>query len=137
MNDSTLAIRYIGADQARRFVIQRGDFAFWTGDDFDVNIDAAKVYYDHKTAQKACAALQYQQYKGKPVRTFTLEVTVTLAADEVQAIPLSALVAWLGAAVRIDIENTVFGDGPVKDSFVRARMYMKSIKETKSRRKRF
>jgi hypothetical protein len=136
-NKDTLMVRYTGADHARRFVIQRGDYKFWTGDGWDKILDKAKVYSDHPTAQRACAALQYRQYKGKAVRTFKVEMAITLVADEVETINLGVLASYLSYAMRIDMENSVHGDGPVAGSFVRARVRLKTLEETPPYRRKF
>lgn len=136
-NKDTIMIRYTGSDQARRHVLQRGDYKFWTGDGWDKRLDTAKVYYDHRSAQKACSAIQYKQYKGKEVRTFKVEMAITLVADEVETINLGVLAAYLAGAMRIDMENSVHGDGPVAGSFVKARLRLKTLEETRRHRKVF
>jgi hypothetical protein len=135
--DHTIMIRYTGSDQARRFVLQRGDYTFWTGDGWDKRLGRARVFAHHKAAQKACAALQYRQYKGKPVRTFTVEMAITLVADDVEAVNLGVLASYLSYAMRIDMENSIHGDGPVAGSFVKAQVRLKTLKETKPRRRVF
>lgn len=77
-----LRIRYIGSDFCRMYTIQRGDFKFWTGDGWSLILDKAKVYRDHGSAATAVSALQYQQYKGLPVRAFKMELSIILAADD-------------------------------------------------------
>lgn len=133
----TLMVRYTGADHARRFVIQRGDGKFWTGEGYSKIMDSAKVFTDHKTAQTTCSALQYQKYKGKQMRTFKVEVSIALAADDVGSISPAVLAEYLSKALRIDMENSVHGDGPVEGSFVQARMKLSSLEETEPTRKKF
>jgi hypothetical protein len=135
--DHTLLVRYIGADHARRHVIQRGDGKFWTGEGWSKILDKAKVFVEHKDAQTACAALQYQQYKGKPIRSFKVEVNITLVADEVEEITQEQLTEYLSKSLRLDMENSVHGDGPVEGSFVQARMKLSSLEETEPTRKKF
>jgi len=91
-----LRIRHIGTDSCRLFTIQRGDFKAWTGDSWSKVLDKAKVFHDHGAAATAVAALQYAQYKGLPVRAFK----------------------YIAAALRLDVENNLHGDGPVGGSFV-------------------
>lgn len=136
-NKSSLTIRYIGSDESRMFTIQRGDFAFWTGDGFSRILDKAKVFHDHDSAATAVAALQYRQHKGKPIRAFKLELGIVLAADDVGAISTESLTKWLAEALRLDVENSVFGDGPVEGSFVQARLRLATLEETVSNRKHF
>ncbi|MCE9561225.1 MAG: hypothetical protein K8U57_04145 [Planctomycetes bacterium] len=136
-NPNAVMVRYIGADHARRFVLQRADYRFWTGSEWDKRLDCAKVFNDHRSAQKACAAIQYQQYKGKPARTFKVEMAITLVADEVETINLGVLASYLSYAMRIDMENSVHGDGPVAGSFVQARLRLKTLEETRRYRRRF
>ena len=132
-----LRIRYIGPDFARMFTIQRGDFMYWDGDGWTKILDCAKVFHDHKSAGTTVAALQYQQYKGKPIRSFKLELSITLAADNVSEITQAQLEKFIIAAVQIEVENSVFGDGPVEGSFVQARLLMATLEETVPRRQRF
>jgi len=136
-NKDVIMVRYTGADHARRFVIQRGDFKYWTGDEWDKVLDKAKVFTDHKTAQTTCAALQYQRYKGKPIRAFKVEVNIVLAADEVSEITQEALLKYLSCSLRLDMENSLYGDGPVEGSFVQARMKLSSLQEVEPTRKKF
>jgi len=137
MHKDCLRIRYIGQDHARMFTIQRGDFKYWDGSGWSRILDKAKVFHDHKTAAEAVTALQYQQYKGKPIRAFKLELSIVLAADDVENISQEALANYIIAALRLDVDNGVFGDGPVQGSFVQARLKMATLEETVPRRKRF
>jgi hypothetical protein len=136
-NKYAVTVRYIGADHARRFILQRADYKFWTGAGWSAALDNAKVFYDHGAAAQACAAIQYRQYKGKPLRTFKVELTVTLVADAVEDISRDALARYIAEAVRIDVENTVHGDGPVEGSFVQARLLLKTLEETRRYRRKF
>lgn len=133
-----ITVRYIGSNVAsRRFCIQRGDSKFWAGaDGWTPILDKATIYRIHKDAQAACAALQYALYKGKPVRTFEVAVTVTLVADDVESIGQEQLTRFLAEFVRIDVEN-ISGDGPVEGSFVQLRMRLASLEETRPTRDRF
>jgi hypothetical protein len=130
VNKNVLTIRYIGPDDAHEYVVQRGDKMFWSGFNWVKTIDSAKVFTDHKAAQATVAALMHQRHKGKPSRKFKLNVTVTLTDENVQNIPASSLAAWLHAALRLDIENLIYGDGPTADSYVKARIEMSSFQET-------
>jgi hypothetical protein len=137
-NQAAVMIRYIGADHARRYVLQRGDYKFWTGHGgWSKILDCAKVFYDHGAAQKACAAIQYRQYEGKPLRTFKIELAVTLVADDVADISRESLVKYIAEALRIDVENSVYGDGPVEGSFVQARLRLETLEETRRHRRNF
>lgn len=132
-----ITIRYIGNDDRRLFCLQRGDSRFWAGDHgWSRILDKAVIYRTHMDAQVACSALQYAMYKGKPVRTFEVAVTVTLVADDVQSISEEELTRFLGEVVRIDVENTC-GDGPVEGSYVQLRMLLATLTETKPARHRF
>jgi hypothetical protein len=136
-NTDAVMIRYIGTDAARRFLLQRGDYKFWTGEGWSKILDCAKIFYDHGAAQRACGAIQYRQYRGKPLRTFRIEMAITLVADDVEAITEEALARYIAEALRIDIENSVHGDGPVAGSFVQARLKLKTLEETRRHRKEF
>jgi len=135
----TVTVRFIGADHARRYCLQRADYKFWTGDGdgWDAALDNAKVFYDLDAAAQACAAIQYRQYRGKPLRTFKVELAVTLVADAVEDISREALVKYIAQALRIEVLNTVHGDGPVEGSFVRARLMLKTLEETRRYRRKF
>ena len=137
MHKDCLRIRYIGPDFARMFTIQRGDFMYWDGDGWTKILDKAQVFHDHTAAGTTVAALQYQQYQGLPIRTFKLELSITLAADDVGAISQQQLARYIIDALRLEVENSVFGDGPVEESFVQARLQMASLEETVPNRKRF
>lgn len=138
MNPEGVTIRYIGNDSRRLFTIQRGDLKFWTGEDWSRILDKAQIYQTHKDAQAACSALQYAMYKGKPLRTFEVAVTVSLVADDVESISQEELTRFLAGFVRIDVDNTTpFGDGPVDGSFVQLRMHLATLEETKPTRSRF
>ncbi|QJW97244.1 hypothetical protein [Frigoriglobus tundricola] len=136
-NEDGIMIRYMGADHARRFVLQRGDDKYWTGDGWSKILDTAKIFTAYRQAQKEYATLQYQKHRGKAVRTFKVEATVTLVADEVETISPAALVVYLAEALRLDIDNSIFGDGPVPGSLVKARLWLKTLTETEPRRKVF
>ena len=131
-----LRIRYIGSDSSRLFTIQRGDFKFWTGDGFSRVLDMAKIFHDHDSAATAVAALQYQQYKGKPVRAFKLELDIVLAADGIEEISMEALAAYIRKSLKLNVDS-VHGDGPVEGSFVQARLLVATLEETVPRRERF
>lgn len=128
-NDKTLMIRYMGPDHARQFVIQRGDDQFWTGGGFSRVLDTAKVFRDHKRAQAAVTAIQHRRYGDKPVRSFRLEVEVTLVADDADGVSRDVLIRFLADAMRIDFETSVFGDGPVEESLVQARVKLATLEE--------
>ncbi len=136
-NQNAVMLRYVGADHARRFLLQRGDFAYWTGSDWSKIRDNAKIFSNYRAAATACSAIQYKQYKGKAIRTFKAEVSFTLAADEVGSISKEAMRRYIAEALRLDVENSVFGDGPVEGSFVEARLNLLTLEETKPRRKVF
>lgn len=136
-NKFAVTVRYIGADHARRFVLQRADYKFWTGDGWDAILHNAKVFYDHGAAQNACAAIQYERFKGKPLRAFRIELAVTLVGDAVEYISQEALARYIAEAVRIDVENSLYGDGPVEGSFVQARLLLKTLEETRPHRRVF
>ncbi len=137
-NPDGITVRYIGNDDCRLFCLQRGDSKYWTGDDgWSRILDKARIYHTHKAAQIACSALQCAMYRGLPIRTFRIEVSITLAADEVETISKEELGDYIGSALRLDVANADFGDGPVEGSFVQARMRMATLEETQPTRKFF
>ena len=137
VNPNAILIRYVGADWLRQHILQRGNGDYWTGDGWSKIRDCARVFRLHRDAQRACAALQRQQYGGKPMRSFRLEVAVALVADNVHEISNEQLAEFIGAAVRIDVESSLFNDGPVQGSFVQLRLRLATLEETDSARKRF
>ena len=136
-NVNAILVRYYGADCNRYHLLQRGSGEFWTGDGWSRILDCAKVYRLHKDAQRACAALQRRQYGGKPMRTFKLEAVVALVADVVEDIGIEQLAEFISQAVRLDVESSQFGDGPVQGSFVQVQLRLVTLEETQSARKRF
>lgn len=134
---SGMTIRFVGPDDKRMYTIQRGDLKFWTGDGFSRILDMAKVFHTQSEAATTLAALQYQQYKGLPVRAFKMELSFLLAADDVEGIGLDQIKAYIRTAIRLSVENSVHGDGPVEGSFVQARLHMATLEETVPRRDRF
>src|SRR5271166_1331494 len=120
-NVNAILIRYVGADWLRQHILQRGNGDFWTGDGWSKIRDCAKVFRQHKDAQRACVALQRRQYGGKPMRNFKMEAVVSLVADDVREISEEQLAEFISQAVRIDIESSLHGDGPVKGSYVQLR----------------
>jgi hypothetical protein len=136
-NVNAILIRYVGADWLRQHILQRGNGDFWTGDGWSKIRDCAKVFRQHKDAQRACVALQRGQYGGKPMRTFKIEAVVALVADDVHKISKEQLADFIEKAVRIDIESSVFNDGPVQGSYVQLQLRLTTLEETDSARKRF
>ena len=122
VNPNAILIRYVGADWLRQHILQRGNGDYWTGDGWSKIRDCARVFRLHRNAQRACAAL---------------EVAVALVADNVHEISNEQLAEFIGAAVRIDVESSLFNDGPVQGSFVQLRLRLATLEETDSARKRF
>jgi hypothetical protein len=137
MRDDIILIRYCGSSANRFHILQRGDGQIWTGDGWSRVMDCAAIFRSHKDAQRACAALARQRYGGKPMRTFRMEVAVALIADRVEDISQEQLADFIAQAVRIDVENSLHGDGPVEESFVELRFCLRTLEETQSPRKRF
>lgn len=137
-NVNAILIRYYGADWNRYHVLQRGSGEFWTGDGgWSPILDCAKVFRLHTDAQRACLALQRRQYGGKPLRTFNMKAVVALVADKVDEISMEQLAEFISRAVRIDIESSLYNDGPVDGSFVHVKLRLATLEETESARKRF
>lgn len=136
MNADSLAIRYIGADSARRFTIQRGDGFFWTGKKFSRTLAEAELFQDHRKAQLAVGVINYEQHKGKPIRTFKCEVSFTVVGHAVKDLTAEQLVEFLLKAVRIDVDTGVHGDGP-SDLYLLARMKLAGLEETQPVKKFF
>ncbi len=137
VNGNALLIRYCGSDSNRFHILQRASGDIWTGDGWSRILDCAKIFREHRDAQRECVALQRRQYGGKPMRTFKLEMTVSLVAKNVDDITQEQLAEFISRAVRIEIESSQFGDGPVEWSFVEMRLKIASLEETEPNRRRF
>lgn len=137
MQDDIIFIRYCGTSANRFHILQRGDGLIWTGDGWSRLMDCAKIFRSHKDAQRAYASLARQRYGGKPMRTFKLEVAVALVADDVNDIRQEQLADYISRAVRVDVENSIFDNGPIEGSYVELRLLLATLKETESARKRF
>jgi hypothetical protein len=137
MTGHKLMVRYFGADHNRYHCVQGSDGAFWTGTGWSRILDCAKVYRVHRDAQRDCTALQTKAYRGLPWRTFKVEMRIALVAANVAAISKEDLERYISDAVRIDVENSVFGDGPVEGSFVQAHIILPTLEETEPTRKCF
>ncbi len=133
---NAIHIRYMGPDWHRVFVVQRANGEFWSGNSWTKILDCAKVYRKHRDAQRDCSVIQYRRWRGKPIRTFRVEVHLTLVADEVHGITNEEVRQFLSDSVRIDIES-VHGEGPGDNSYLHARMSLVTLKETEPSRKRF
>ena len=137
-NPEGITTRYLGNDERRLFCLQRGDSKYWTGGDgWSRILDEARIFHTHKAAQAACSALQYAMFKGKPLRKFNVTVTVTLVADDVESVSQEELTRYLGEATNMEVNNVVFGDGPVDGSFAQLRLPLGPLEETVASRKRF
>ena len=127
-NEMTLMIRYLGANHSR-FVIQRGDDKFWTGNGWSRILDCAEVFREHKDAQAVTRAIQQQRFRGQPVRRFRVELTLTLTGNDVGHVNRDMLMKYLADAVRIDIATSEHGDGPVEDVYLEATMKLVTLCE--------
>ena len=137
VNGNALLIRYYGTDSNRFHILQRGNGDIWTGDGWSRILDCAKIFREYRDAQLECVALQRQQYGGKPLRTFKMEMAVSLVANDVDDITQKQLAEFISLAARIQIESSQFGDGPVEGSFVQMRLKIASLEETEPNRRRF
>jgi len=136
-NPNAILVRYCGPDEKRVFCLQRADNMFWDGEGWVEGLNRAKLYNDHKTAQAACRVLQYDRHKGKPLRAFNVNMVVTLVADDVGSITKESLVKYIASALRLDLETSIYGDGPTDGSYVAARLQTHTLEETAPSRKKF
>ncbi len=134
---TAIHIRYFGPDHHRMYCLQRANGQFWTGDGWSKILDCAKIYRRQRDAGRDCTILQSKQYRGLPWRTFSLEMRIALVAEDVEVIGTDALAEYLAEAVCINVENSVYGDGPVEGSFVHAKMLLATLEEIEPPRKRF
>ncbi len=136
-NPDAVHLRYIDTDDTRTFVLQRADGLVWNGGGWSKAMHEAHIFFRYDHAVAAYAALMYARHRGKPMRTFKLEMTLTLVADNVEQISPEAFARYVSNAVRVQTENTEHGDGPVPGSYVQARLKLKTLKETPTRKKTF
>jgi len=136
-NASAILVRYFGSDCNRYHVLQRASGDFFTGDGWSRILDCAKISRKHGDAQRACAVLQRRQYGGLPMRTFRVEAVIALVARDVTNISDEQLADYIESAVRLEIESSQFGDGPVTGSYVQVQFRLATLEETKTTRERF
>lgn len=127
-NAMALMIRYLSANHSR-FVIQRGDDKFWTGDGWSKLLDCAEIFREHQDAQAVARIIQQRRFRGQPVRRFKVEVTLTLTGKDVGHVNHDRMVKYLADAVRIDIATSEHGDGPVEDMYLEAAMKLTTLRE--------
>lgn len=128
-NLKKLMVRAYGPDSGRLYTVQRGDGAFWTGEVWSPILDCAKIFREYREAGAACWAIQRSRYRGKPTRRFRVEVMVTLMGDDVGHVTNDMLAAYLADAVRIEVATSDFGDGPLDDIYLEARMRLATLRE--------
>ena len=136
-NANAILLRYFGSDCNRYHLLQRASGEFWTGDGWSRILDCAKIFRKHGDAQRACAVLQRRQYGGLPMRTFRVEAVIALVARDVKDISNEQLTDFIEKAVRIEVESSQFGDGPVTGSYVQVQFRLATLEETKTTRERF
>jgi len=136
-NASAILVRYFGSDCNRYHVLQRASGDFFTGDGWSRILDCAKISRKHGDAQRASAVLQRRQYGGLPMRTFRVEAVIALVARDVTNISDEQLADYIESAVRLEIESSQFGDGPVTGSYVQVQFRLATLEETKTTRERF
>jgi hypothetical protein len=129
--ERTLTIRYMGSDDHRRFVIQRGDGRFWSDEDWSPALEDATLFASHKVAQEVCGKIYNNEYGGKPTRSFRCTVEVNVVGDDVSEVSREMLLQFLYDAVRIDVATADYGDGPLDNTLVQARLVLKSLREQK------
>lgn len=127
--EKTLMIRYTGGDFRRRFIIERGDHRFWTSEGWSPAVEDSMLFASHHMAQKKCNEIYDVEYGGKPTRTFHCSVEVTVVGDEVARVSREMLLRFLYDAVRIDVATADYGDGPLEDTLVQARMMLTTLRE--------
>lgn len=129
-------VRFVGTDDDRKFLLQRGDNWFWTGDGFSPYRDDAQEFADKREADLARHALKYDEYRGKPMRTFKLTVSLTVIGDAVKGLTVQELAAFLVKAMHVNIDTGSHGDGP-GTTYVLPRFHAKTLTETPAPRPRY
>ena len=124
----------MGSDERRRFVIQRGDHKFWTGKKWSSALNDATVFASHRVAQGACNDIYTSEYGGKPTRTFRCTLEINLVGDDAAKVSREMLLRFVCDAVRIDVATADYGDGPLDDTLVQARLVLKTLREQKRKK---
>ena len=128
-NFNWLTIRFFGPDSNRRYAVQRGDGAFWSGEGWSPILDCAKIFHNYGDAGVACRAIQRSRYRRKPVRRYRAEVTVEVIGDDVAHVTNGMLAEYLGKAVRVEVATTDHGDGPLAGVYAEVRLILASLRE--------
>lgn len=105
-----VTVRYTGQDATRRFLVQKRDGQFWTGRRWADRLDAARLYHCLRDAQLACLSIQRRRWRGKRVRKYRCELTVTVAGNE--PVTADAVREYLLRALNLNIDVVAHGDGP-------------------------
>lgn len=136
-DDTTLAVRYVGADHARRYLIQRGDGQFWTGDGFSPTQADAELFADKQLVQHTLRGMMIDRYLGRPQRTFRCEVAFTVVGDNVEQMDEQVLKDYLFRAINVNLDTAAHGNGPIPDSYVLPQIKLAGLTETRRPRRLF
>lgn len=129
-DDTTLAVRYVGADHARRYLIQRGDGQFWTGDGFSPVQANAELFADKQGVQQTFRAMMFDEYRGKPMRTFRCEVEFVVVGEEVEGMDVEVLNDFLFKSIALNIDTATHGNGPMPGTYVLPQIRLAGLAET-------
>lgn len=118
--DFAMRIEWIGTDQCRRYVINRGDDVFWAGEymtsKWTIDIKHALKFARHQDACHEMKNLIDAHFSGLSVREFTITMQVKVYSRHEYS--LNELREYLSSALTIVQVPDVVGYGPVPGSMV-------------------
>lgn len=136
-DDTTLAVRYVGADHSRRYLIQRGDGEFWTGEGFSGVQNDAELFADKQQVQGVLRSIMFDKYRNKPMRTYQCEVTFTVIGDDVETMDPEVLNDFLFKSIVLNIDTGAHGNGPIPNTYVLPQIKLAVLNEIPRPRRLF
>jgi len=126
------AIRYLGAPNARRLVIQRNDSRFWSGSGWVDHHAQAFLYCSIRDAQDDHHALQQPLIKGKPSRQFSCTFTVSVIGDDIGEITPTDVRQYLAEVMHVGLDyEAVNADSPLAEVHVECHVKLPALQEAK------
>jgi hypothetical protein len=105
-----VTVRFIGADDRRRFLVQRQDGKLWTGRRWTREVPEARLYVRLRDAQAVCNGMLRRRHRGKEVRRFRCQMTISVIGDG--PCGLDDLRDYLREALQLNLDVAAHGDGP-------------------------
>lgn len=125
--NSSLTVRYVGdEDYSRRYLLQRQDGKFWSGDRWVPAINDARLYHRLADAQRAYRTIHNRKFRGKPKRRFRMTLDLTVHGEA--RFSQDDLRRFLSSALHLNFDTAAAGDGP-NGNFVVAVALLHSLDE--------